>query len=120
MLFLTIPLGMFVIYQYWTSNLSLFKTVGTEPKYVNMCRTKFLAQSLISLDLEITFIALLLVASAALTSKDMDLFAIIVLPVGFVFMLIWACIGYFAVMKLWWKLMRFNGFYLIGHWYWFR
>ncbi|CAL8096249.1 unnamed protein product [Orchesella dallaii] len=38
MLFLTLITGTVVIYQYWTSNTAIFRTVGTEPKYVQMCK----------------------------------------------------------------------------------
>jgi hypothetical protein len=104
MLFLTIPVGSFVLYQYWTSNVSLFKTVGTEPKYVNMCRRVFLGYSLIALDVQLAFVALLLLASFGLSTTD--LFAMILLPVGFVFVLIWTCVGVFAVWILILKVLK--------------
>lgn len=92
MLFLTIPVGAFVLYQYWSTNLHLFKIVGTEPKFCRMYKIVFLGQSLIALSVDIQVVALLLVAT-----KEIDLFAIIILPVGFFFILIWAFTGIFAV-----------------------
>ncbi|XP_021949617.1 uncharacterized protein LOC110847077 [Folsomia candida] len=111
LLFLTVCVGGFVFYQYWTSNLSLFKTVGTEPKYVNMCRKLHLGQSLIILDVEITFVAVLLAASSGLSTND--LFALIVLPVGVLLVVIWACIGFFAMKKE--SRMLTYTFYILSH-----
>ncbi|ODM87867.1 hypothetical protein Ocin01_18813 [Orchesella cincta] len=50
MLFLTLITGTVVIYQYWTSNIAIFRTVGTEPKYVRMCKMWNFCQSMMLFD----------------------------------------------------------------------
>lgn len=50
MLFLTLTSGAFVIYQYWSSNIAIFRTVGTEPKYVRLCRMWNFCHSMILFD----------------------------------------------------------------------
>jgi hypothetical protein len=95
MMFLTIPVGAFVLYKYWISNISFFKKVGTEPRYVNMCRKLTLAESLVLLDVEITVFALILIASRGLSTDD--IFSLVVLPIGMVLSVLWAYTGITAV-----------------------
>jgi len=84
-----------VLYKYWTSNIAFFKMVGTEPKYVQMCRTLFLAYSLLAFDVLLSVTAIVVSASRPLKAENMA--NIIGLPVALVALIIWTIFGVVAV-----------------------